>query len=263
MVRSLLASETIYIPHFSSMFIEVVIPMQNLLTQSALIEPNYHQNNQVVVVPGVINTQDDKILVHVHNPEEREVTIYPNARIGTCQPLYLSEPRFECRASRTENGGVTLDSIPLHLQDLWQRSIAHLDTEERTQLAGLLTSYQDVFSKSPENLGRTNRVQQKINTGTALPIRQPLRRPPLGEKATVKEEINKMLKTGVIEPSRSPLSSSAVLVTKKDNSTRFCVYYRKLNGVTVRDAYPLPHISECLDSLEGKKWFSSLDLNSG
>ena len=263
MVCYVLASETIYIPPLSSMFIEVVIPMKNLLTQSALIEPNYHQNNQVVVVPGVINTQDDKILVHVHNPEEREVTIYPNARIGTCQSLYLTEPRLECRVSSTENGGVTLDSIPVHLQDLWQRSITHLDTEERTQLAELLTSYQDVFSKSPEDLGRTNRVQHKINTGTALPIRQPLRRLPLGKKATEKEEINKMLKTGVIEPSRSPWSSSVVLVTKKDNSTRFCVDYRNLNEVTVRDAYPLPHISECLDSLEGKRWFSSLDLNSG
>ena len=31
----------------------------------------------------------------------------------------------------------------------------------------------------------------------------------------------------------------------------------------MKDAYPLPRIDECLDSLEGKKWFSSLDLNSG
>jgi hypothetical protein len=45
--------------------------------------------------------------------------------------------------------------------------------------------------------------------------------------------------------------------------TRFCVDYRKLNDVTVKDAYPLPLISDCLDALTGSKCFSSMDLNSG
>ena len=73
----------------------------------------------------------------------------------------------------------------------------------------------------------------------------------------------KMLDRGVIEPSNSPWSSPVVLVTKKDGSIRFCVDYRVLNSLTVKDAYPIPRVDECLDALSGSKWYSSMDLNSG
>ena len=56
-----------------------------------------------------------------------------------------------------------------------------------------------------------------------------------------------MLKSDVIEPSSSPWASAIVMVTKKDGSIRFCVDYRKLNGLTLRDSYPLPRIDDCLD----------------
>jgi hypothetical protein len=72
-----------------------------------------------------------------------------------------------------------------------------------------------------------------------------------------------MLKKGVIEPSKSPWSSPVVLVTKKDGTTRFSVDYRALNNVMIKDAYPLPRVDECLDSLAGGKWLSCLDLCSG
>ena len=54
-----------------------------------------------------------------------------------------------------------------------------------------------------------------------------------------------------------------VLVRKKDGSVRFCLDYRKLNAVTVKDSYPIPRIDESLDALGGAKWFSTIDLASG
>ncbi len=44
---------------------------------------------------------------------------------------------------------------------------------------------------------------------------------------------------------------------------RFCIDFRQLNDVTVKDAYPLPRIDDCLDSLGNARWFSTMDLNAG
>ena len=53
-----------------------------------------------------------------------------------------------------------------------------------------------------------------------------------------------------------------VLVRKANGQLRFCVDYRQLYLQTYKDAYPLSRIETCLDSLEGSKFFSSLDLRS-
>lgn len=66
-----------------------------------------------------------------------------------------------------------------------------------------------------------------------------------------REELQKMIERGIVEPSNSPWASNVVLVVKKDGKVRFCVDYRRLNDVTIKDAYPLPRVDECLDSLAG------------
>lgn len=72
-----------------------------------------------------------------------------------------------------------------------------------------------------------------------------------------------MLKQGVIVPTQSPWCSNVVLVKKKDHSMRFCVDMRQVNLCTEFDSYHLPLIGECLDSLAGAGWYSTIDLASG
>jgi len=72
-----------------------------------------------------------------------------------------------------------------------------------------------------------------------------------------------MLSAGIIEPSHSVWASSVVLVLKKDGTLKFCVEYKKVNALDESDAYPLPNITEILESLSGASIFSTLDLNSG
>jgi hypothetical protein len=78
----------------------------------------------------------------------------------------------------------------------------------------------------------------------------------------VREHLQEMLDLGVIRRSESPYASNVVLVRKKDGSLRFCIDLRRLNNLTVRDAYALPRIDDTLDALGGARWFSTLDLKS-
>jgi len=66
-------------------------------------------------------------------------------------------------------------------------------------------------------------------------------------------------------PGLSPVewASPAVMVPKPDGSVRFCIDYRKLNLMTVKDAYPIPRMDECIDSLGDARVFSTLDCNAG
>ena len=75
--------------------------------------------------------------------------------------------------------------------------------------------------------------------------------------------MEKMLRAGVIEPAATERAPPVVLVPKPDGSLRFCVDYRRLNAITVRDRYPLPHMDECIDSLGDSCVFSTLDCNTG
>ena len=72
-----------------------------------------------------------------------------------------------------------------------------------------------------------------------------------------------MKEDGVIRDAKSEWASPVVLLLKSDGSMRFCVDYRRLNELTVRDLYPLPRIEDCLDSLGEAAFFTTLDYNSG
>ena len=100
-------------------------------------------------------------------------------------------------------------------------------------------------------------VFHTIDTGDSVPVL------PYSQRNEVRELLEDMLGREIIEPSKSAWSSPVVLVKKKDGSTRFCVDFQKLNGVTRKDAQPLPRIDDTLDTLGQACLFSTLDLASG
>ena len=141
--------------------------------------------------------------------------------------------------------------------DLSDTDITLTQTE---QLKSVLMKYHKCFDNK---LGCTSLVQHHIDTGDTKPIKlRPYRVSPY-RKEIISKEITTMLNTGIIEPCISPYAAPITLQPKKDGSLRFCVDYRELNSVTVRDVYPIPRIDDTLDQLQHAKYFSSMDLRSG
>jgi len=72
-------------------------------------------------------------------------------------------------------------------------------------------------------------------------------------------EVDKMLRLGVIELSESPWNNRTTLV-QKPGKNRLCLDARKLNTLTVKDAYPLQNIESILSRADETIFISSIDL---
>ncbi|MEW8104750.1 MAG: reverse transcriptase family protein [Candidatus Thiodiazotropha endolucinida] len=153
--------------------------------------------------------------------------------------------------------------VPDHLSDLYARASTNLTRAEKERVADLLIRFQDTFSRDEWDLGLTNLTEHAIPTGDSAPIRQPPRRVPLAHAEAEKQAVEDLKAKGVIRDSISPWASPIVLVAKKDGGVRPCVDYRKFNQLVKPEAFPLPRIQDCLDSVAGSSLFSTFDLTSG
>jgi len=72
--------------------------------------------------------------------------------------------------------------------------------------------------------------------------------------------MEEQLRKGYIRPSKSPQTSPVFFVGKKDRKKRMVQDYRYLNKRIVKDNYPLPLISDLIDTMETKRMFTKIDL---
>jgi hypothetical protein len=81
-------------------------------------------------------------------------------------------------------------------------------------------------------------------------------------REVIDTQIDKWLKLGVIEPSKSPWEFPVVIVFR-NGKPRFCVDYRQLNTCIKYNEYPLPRQTNILNALTGAQWLSTFDALSG
>ena len=160
--------------------------------------------------------------------------------------------------TEVERQDLLLDKLDLSGLDTWP-------TEQAEKARSLLKEYHDIFFLEKQDMGHTQAAQHKIilKDPDTPPFKERFCRIPPPQLDEVREHLKLMLDAGVIRPSNSPWCNAVVLVRKKDGSLRFCIDFRKLNSLTVKDSHPLPRICETLESLAGAAHYSTFDMNSG
>ena len=261
--RRIVVQQTVTIPPMSESVIpsKVVFTAPELSRQllsnsregSFILNPT-ELSDRVYVSSAVVPNRCHNIPTRILNRSCRSIKLMEDDILGELQPGEVVDSSLESEDRSTDT---------TWLDKLLENVDSSVNPSEREKLRKILESYTDCFSTHEFDLGRTQVAKHRIDTGLSHPIRQPLRRHPPVHLEEIDRQVKDMLAQDVIEPSSSPWASNVVVVKKKDGSLRFCIDYRKLNDVTVKDSYPLPKISDCLDALSGGKFFSAFDLRSG
>jgi hypothetical protein len=195
------------------------------------------------------------------NTNETDLTIeLPRV---TLESLYTSEGALTLTATAVSRGDSRLSSLYYRLR------LAHLDSEERASILTICEEYNDLFNLPGDKLTCTSTIEHAIPTPTVDPHRainvKPYRIPEI-HKEEVQKQTEKMLADGVIQHSTSPWNFP-ILVPKADSSGkvkwRVVVDFRKLNDVTLGNSFPIPIISNVLNSLGNSRYFSTIDCEGG
>ncbi|UYV66648.1 hypothetical protein LAZ67_4002441, partial [Cordylochernes scorpioides] len=204
------------------------------------------QTNGLRLARSLINVINRETHIWITNPYPRPLKIMKNQTLAFgSSPAKINVSR-EREVEKNEEPRFQINE--------------NLSPKEQKELKQVLERYGDLFSS---RLGRTSLAKHRIDTEDAKPIKHKPYRVSAKERDIIKEQIDEMLTEGIIRPSSSPWSFPVILVKKRDGKYRFCVDYRKLNNVTVKDVYPIPRIDEVMDTLQGSTHFSAIDLRSG
>nr|KAI8738399.1 hypothetical protein BgiMline_025302 [Biomphalaria glabrata] len=135
-----------------------------------------------------------------------------------------------------------------------------LDANQTAEIKLLLSEFQDVLSDKP---GRTTLERFSMKLLSPEPIRVRAYPLPHAKAGIVEQEVEELLKAGIIAPSVSPYNAPVVLVRKQDGSHRMCIDFRRLNAVAEFQAEPLPDPATIFAKLSDAKYFSKFDLSRG
>ena len=170
--------------------------------------------------------------------------------------LSASSPQRAANKSRGRMSGSRAKNSPLPEVD-----VSSVPTEWSGAVKALLQKH-SVFWERKLGLIRGKEHRIRLKPG-AVPVRQhPYKAGPIAREEE-KREVERMRSMDVIEPASWEWASPVVMVPKPDGSVRFCIDFRKLNLMTIKDAYPIPRMDECIVSLGVVRVFSTLDCNAG
>ena len=143
--------------------------------------------------------------MRVINVSSERGKIRKGTELAICEPIVSVTPSQPTNEDREKT---LMEPLPDHLKPLLKKSVESLSEEQSKQVSTLLTVYQDMFSKGLGDLGRAAGVKHKIETGEAIPVKQPQRRIPIKKREVscraIEEMVEEMEQQKILEPSTSP-----------------------------------------------------------
>ena len=190
-------------------------------------------SNRVVVV--LRNNTQDWLEIRKGTPVARMVAANQDPRV--IDTISAERPKEQPTLTEAERQVLLLDKLDLSGLEAWP-------TEQAEKACGLLWEYHNIFSLEKHDMGHTKVTKHKIvlKDPDTPPFKERFRQIPPPQLDEVREHLKLMLDAGVVRPSNSPWCNAVVLVRKKDGSLRFCIDFRRLNALTIKDSPFTSHL---------------------
>ncbi|GBG64090.1 hypothetical protein CBR_g40539 [Chara braunii] len=130
------------------------------------------------------------------------------------------------------------------------------------EIEGVVAKYPDLFEEATGVVEREVVRAIEIIPASSIPKGRIYRMSPR-ELDELRRQLKELVEKGWIRPSVSPYGSPVLFIPKKEGTLRMCIDYRGLNAITVKNREPLPRIDDLLDTVQGCRYFSKIDLKSG
>jgi hypothetical protein len=243
---------------------------------TSLIQPRRDGTKEIEITTGVTEASQTNVTpVLVKNTSCQNVHLPQDFHIADLVRLRATVQVHECtisandpRDNKVVNGSANVKSeIAPTAADL-DKLIAQLhinrddfDDAQWKDVRAMLTTYFNVFDQQGE-IGRIDMQPVEVELVPDVKFKCAVYNYNEKDKELIDQEIDKLLKQGVIRPGRGDYQTPVVLVKSKTRA-RICYDYRRLHGYTeARPTITLPRIADILEQLAAARFFSVFDIRS-
>ena len=259
----------------------VPITLQSRFKPSELVfkpDKRVFYKRQLLMPICLVSTDiyDGTSVVRVTNPTDVEVVVHKGTKLGQ---VVNNVSDFDIIQEKDCSMMGDINSVSItteremesllkrghsELYKVYQEAGEELSQPERKQLLQILFKYRGAFSVSDTDIGSTNIIKHKIVPKSDKVVYRRQYRHSEEQHKQIDEEVEKLLKCGVIKESMSPFNNPVLMVPKKEKGKwRFCLDCRYINDLTEDQYFPIPRIDDAISSLAGATIFSVVDQTSG
>ena len=215
----------------------------------------FEDKSYLLIARSLNDMVDDVVWVRVLNPTLEPKKVYKNARIACKEKIE--------KISRVQQNNPDKNIKHRNEFDFEKHVNSNsmsLSCEEMTKVRSVCTKYEEIFSRNSNDMGFFDRIYHQIKLKKdAVPFRRTYGSMSFEKRKAMRKIVEDLERDDLVEPKHSDWAAPSLLVPKKDGTYRLVVDYLGLNKQIEKTCWPLPRITEVIDSLEGNMYFSNID----